>query len=117
MIQVKRAYDPPAPADGKRFLVDRLWPRGVKKDTIKLTGWLKEVAPSDSLRKWFNHDPDRWPDFQRRYATELEHEPETWQPLLAAARKGTITLVFGAKQAAQNNAVALKEFLEQKLGG
>ncbi len=117
MIQVKRAYDPPAPADGKRFLVDRLWPRGVKKDTIKLTGWLKEVAPSDSLRKWFNHDPDRWPDFQRRYATELEHEPETWQQLLAAARKGTITLVFGAKQAGQNNAVALKEFLEQKLGG
>ncbi len=117
MILVKRAYDPPAAADGKRFLVDRLWPRGVKKDKIKLAGWLKEVAPSDSLRKWFNHDPARWPDFQRRYATELEHEPETWQPLLAAARKGKITLVFGAKLGGHNNAVALQDFLEMKLAG
>lgn len=117
MIQVKRANDPPAPTDGKRFLVDRLWPRGVKKETIKLAGWLKEVAPSDSLRKWFNHDAARWPDFQRRYATELEHEPETWQPLLAAARKGQISLVFGAKQPEYNNAVALKAFLEKKMAG
>ena len=113
-IFVKRVYDPPAPGDGRRFLVDRLWPRGVKKEALKLDGWLKEVAPSDELRRWFGHDPAKWEEFQRRYFAELEAKPEAWRPLLEAARQGTVTLLFGARDEAHNNAVALKAFLERK---
>lgn len=114
-IRVKRVYDPPAPDDGKRFLVDRLWPRGLKKEALQLDGWLKEVAPSDGLRKWFGHDPAKWEEFQRRYFAELEARPEAWQPLLEEARKGTVTLLFSARDEQHNNAVALKIFLEHKL--
>ena len=113
-IFVKRVYDPPAPGDGRRFLVDRLWPRGVKKEALKLDGWLKEVAPSDELRRWFGHDPAKWEEFQQRYFAELEAKPEAWRPLLEAARKGTVTLLFSARDEAHNNAVALKAFLERK---
>jgi uncharacterized protein YeaO (DUF488 family) len=115
-IRTRRVYDPPSPDDGARLLVDRLWPRGVKKQKLRLAGWLKELAPSDSLRKWFAHDPANWAEFQRRYFAQLEENPMGWQPILKAAREGTVTLVFSAKDAEHNNAVALKRFLEAKNG-
>lgn len=114
MIRIKRAYDPPAAADGKRFLVDRLWPRGTKKDKLQLDGWFKDIAPSDTLRKWFNHDPAKWKEFQRRYAAELK-ESKAWEPLVEAAREGDVTLVYGAKDSEHNNAVVLRSFLERKI--
>ncbi len=114
-VRVKRVYEPPAPEDGKRFLVDRLWPRRVKKETLRLDSWMKEVAPSDALRRWFGHDPAKWREFQRRYFAELEARPESWEPLLEAARQGTVTLLFSARDDEHNNAVALKAFLERKL--
>ncbi len=114
MIQVKRVYDPYGQSDGSRFLVDRLWPRGVKKEALRLDGWLKDVAPSEALRRWFAHDPARWEEFQRRYRAELDARPETWQPLLEAARRGTVTLLYSARDAEHNNAVALKAYLEER---
>jgi uncharacterized protein YeaO (DUF488 family) len=114
-IQIRRIYEPPAPDDGARLLVDRLWPRGVKKTELRLASWLREVAPPDALRQWFQHDPAKWSEFQRRYAAELEKNPQAWEPILQAARKGKVTLLFAAKDAEHNNAVALKAFLERKL--
>ena len=115
MIQLKRAYDPAQPADGARFLVDHLWPRGLKKEALGLHAWLKDVAPSTPLRQWFGHQPARWPEFQRRYFAELDNKPQAWQPLLAAARTGALTLVFSARDPEPNNALALKHYLERKL--
>lgn len=115
MIRVKRVYDPPARDDGARFLVDRLWPRGVKKEALRPEGWLKGAAPSDDLRRWFNHNAEKWTEFQRRYRAELEAQPAAWQPLLAAARRGNVTLLYGARDAEHNNAVALKAYVEQQL--
>lgn len=112
MIQIKRAYEKPSPQDGKRFLVDRLWPRGVTKASLKIEAWLKDAAPSNALRAWYQHDPKKWPEFQRRYAAELAKNPETWRPLAEAARKGTVTLVFASKELERNNAAALREFLK-----
>jgi uncharacterized protein YeaO (DUF488 family) len=117
MIQVKRAYEPVSKNDGARFLVERLWPRGVKKENLRVESWLKDVAPSSELRKWFQHDPAKWGEFRHRYFRELEKRPDVWQPLLARARKGRVTLVYSAHDTEHNNAVALKEFLEQKLKG
>ena len=97
------------------MLVDRLWPRGVKKEKLQLTRWLKEVAPGTSLCQWFHHDPARWKEFQRKYAAELKASPKAWHPILQAARDGKVTLLFAAKDAEHNNAVALKAFLERKL--
>jgi uncharacterized protein YeaO (DUF488 family) len=114
-IQTKRVYDSPGPEDGARLLVDRLWPRGVTKEKLQLAGWLKEVAPSDSLREWFDHDLARWEDFEQRYSDELEANPKAWQPILEAARQGRVTLLFAAKDAEHNNAVVLKAFLEHKM--
>ncbi len=114
MIQIKRVYDPPAKNEGPRFLVERLWPRGMKKEKLELDAWLKEAAPSTELRKWFNHDPARWQESQRRYRTELEQHPEAWQPILDAANKGDVTLLFSSHDAAHNNVVALKAYLEAK---
>ena len=116
MIRFKRAYEPASPCDGKRFLVERLWPRGIKKENLKLDGWLKDVAPSTELRKWFAHDPAKWQDFRKRYFEELGHNPEAWEPLASAAKKGTVTLIFSSHDQEHNNAVALKQFLERKLG-
>ena len=113
MIKTKRAYDPAASSDGKRFLVDRLWPRGVTKEKLQLDAWLKDVAPSDSLRKQFHHDPAKWDEFQRRYCAELDAHPTAWQPILQAARRGTVTLVYAARDPEHNNAVALKAYLEK----
>ena len=115
MIQIKRVYEPAAKADGQRFLVERLWPRGIKKEALALNGWQKEVAPSHELRKWFNHDPAKWKEFQRRYRAELDARPETWQPLLEAARAGNLTLLFSARDTEHNNAIVLKAFLEERL--
>ena len=114
MIRLKRAYDPPADDDGARFLVDRLWPRGLKREALKLDEWLKEAAPSDSLRRWFGHDPKKWEEFRRRYFEELDRRPDAWRPILESARNGAVTLLYSAKETRQNNAVALKEYLESK---
>jgi uncharacterized protein YeaO (DUF488 family) len=113
-IQTKRAYEPATAADGARFLVDRLWPRGLKKTALRLDGWLKEVAPSDQLRRWFGHDAKKWPEFRRRYFAELDAHSEALQPILAAAARGQVTLLFSARNAEQNNAVALREYLEAR---
>ncbi len=117
MIQLKRVYEPASRSDGKRFLVERLWPRGVKKTSLALDGWLKDVAPSPELRKWFGHDPKKWTDFQRRYRAELDSHPEACKPMLEAARRGTVTLLFSSHDTEHNNAVVLREYLESKLPG
>lgn len=114
-IQVKRAYEEPEASDGERFLVDRVWPRGRSREALALEDWAREVAPSDGLRRWFGHDPGRWEEFRRRYGEELEGRPEAWKPLLEAARRGTITLVYGARDRDRNNAVALGAFLGERL--
>ncbi len=115
MIRVKRVYEAPAMSDGPRFLVDHLWPRGLKKQAVKVEGWLKMVSPSNPLRRWFGHDPAKWEEFQHRYFAELDEKPDSWRPLLEAARQGDITLVFSAREAEYNNAVALKNYLQKRL--
>ena len=110
-VRLKRAYEPPTRADGTRILVDRLWPRGVRKEQAGLDGWAKELAPSAGLRKWFGHDPARWSDFERRYAAELAHHADQLEQLRALARKGPLTLVFGARDEEQNDAVVLRKVL------
>ncbi len=114
MIKTKRAYESPERSDGERYLVDRLWPRGVKKDALSIEAWLKDVAPSDELRKWSHHDPERFPEFRKRYRKELETNPSTSE-LLEAARRGDITLVYAARDVEHNQAVVLKEWLEEAL--
>jgi len=116
VIAIKRAYEPPAPDDGQRFLVDGLWPRGVARESLKLDGWLKELAPSAPLRRWFGHDPARWARFQRRYFAELDAKPWAWAPLVEAARRGPVTLVFAARDATHSNAAALRTYLQSRLG-
>lgn len=113
-IRVKRAYDPPARDDGFRVLVDRVWPRGVGKDRLKVDEWLKEIAPSTTLRKWFGHDPAKWEAFQDRYRHELDSQSEPVTHLRQKAKEGDVTLVFSAKDPQHNNAVALKEYLERR---
>jgi uncharacterized protein YeaO (DUF488 family) len=110
-IRLKRVYDKPAKSDGHRVLVDRLWPRGVKKNQARIDQWLKDIAPSASLRKWFKHDPRKWKEFKKKYAAELDDRREQVEKLLHEARKRTVTLLFSAKDADHNNAVALKEYL------
>ena len=114
-LRIKRVYDDPSPGDGLRFLVDRLWPRGIRKDELHATGWLKEVAPSQSLRKWFGHEPAKWLEFRRRYYSEFENKPAAWAPLVEAVRKDTVTLLFSARQADMNQAVVLKDFLTERI--
>ena len=115
MIHIKRAYDPVCNDDGARFLVERLWPRGVKKENLRIEAWQKDVAPSTELRQWFQHDPAKWNGFRQRYFRELAKNPEAWHPLLARARRGRVTLVYSAHDAEHNTAVALKDFLDQKI--
>lgn len=115
-IQTKRAYEPASKSDGQRFLVDHLWPRGVKKEKLHVEDWLKEIAPSDALRKWFKHDPKKWDEFQKRYFAELNEHPASWKPLVKAFKPGeTVTLVYGARDEEHNNAVALRTYLLKKL--
>jgi uncharacterized protein YeaO (DUF488 family) len=106
--------DAASKSDGVRFLVERLWPRGVKKTELKFDAWLKDVAPSTELRKWFNHDPAKWKEFQRRYKAELDSNLEAWLPILNAARKGKVTLLFSSHDAEHNNVVALRAYIEAK---
>ena len=113
MIQVKRVYEAAEPQDGARFLVERLWPRGMKKESLQMDGWLKEVAPSTALRQWFGHDPVRWAEFQRRYTVELDAAPDAWAPLVAAARHGPVTLLYSARDTEHNAALALRDYLER----
>jgi len=110
-IQVKRIYAVSHTQDGFRILVDRLWPRGVKKEEANIDLWLKEIAPSDSLRKWFNHDPEKWEEFKRRYFKELEQKQDLVEQLTLHAKKSKVTILFSAKDEAQNNAVALRTYL------
>lgn len=115
-IAIKRVYEEPAASDGKRVLVDRLWPRGVSKDQAALDDWCKDVAPSDELRKWFGHDPEKWPEFRKRFRAELDANEDGWQPLLDMARKARkLTLLYGARDEAHNNAVVLKAYLDDRL--
>ena len=114
-IGLKRAYDPPERSDGYRVLIDRIWPRGVTKDDLKVDVWLKEVAPSTDLRKWFGHDPKKWDEFKTRYARELEPHAAALEQLVEKARAGRVTLVFGARDTEHSNAAALKEQLERRL--
>ena len=117
MVKLKRVYDPVSRTDGTRFLVERLWPRGVSKERLQLTAWLKEVGPSTELRQWFNHDPLKWSRFRTRYFRELDSRPESWRPILAAARRGSVTLVYSSHDEEHNNAVALKQYLQAKRSG
>ena len=115
MIILKRAYEPASRADGTRFLVERLWPRGISKAKLKVDAWVKEVGPSTKLRKWFGHDPDKWDEFRRRYIRELRLRPKTWRPIVAAARRGTVTLVYSSHDTSHSNARALREYLRRKV--
>ena len=116
VFQVKRVYEEPSPQDGVRFLVDRLWPRGVRKEALADVRWLREVSPSPTLRAMFCHDAAKWEEFRRRYRVELKNNRAGWEPLMAAIKTSNVTLLFAAKEAEMNNASVLKEFLEEQEG-
>ena len=115
MIRLKRAYEPPSKQDGLRILVERLWPRGVSKEQAAIALWLKELAPSTELRKWFGHDPEKWGEFRQRYWSELEQMGDLLILLKHRTTEGTVTLVYAAHDEQRNSAVVLKEYLEEKL--
>jgi uncharacterized protein YeaO (DUF488 family) len=114
MVKIKRIYDPVSRDDGRRMLVDRLWPRGLRKEDARIDEWLKEIAPSNELRRWFGHDPAKWQQFRKKYSAELADKSELLEKLRAEARKGMITLLFAAKDVTHNNAVVLKELIEHR---
>lgn len=114
MIKTKRVYEPYEPSDGKRFLIDRLWPRGIKKEELKIDGWLRDIAPSDQLRRWFSHDPSKWEEFKKRYLDEIENKSD-FKMLLELAKTDDITLVYSSREQVYNNANALKGFIEQNM--
>ena len=109
-VRLSRVYDHET-ARGSVYLVERLWPRGIRKDELSLDGWCKDVAPSTELRKWFGHDPEKWEAFQARYTVELDANPEAWEPLAAAARGGDVTLLYSSRDREHNNAVVLRDYL------
>jgi uncharacterized protein YeaO (DUF488 family) len=113
MIKIKRAYDPLSSDDGKRILVDRLWPRGIKKEDAAIDEWLKDIAPSTELRRWYSHDPAKWGEFKKRYKIELKDKIGIVDRLRQESKKRTITFLFSAKERELNNAVALKQFIEE----
>jgi len=115
MIKLKRVYDPPAAGDGRRFLVERLWPRGMKKESLLMEEWLKNVAPSTTLRQWFGHDLDKWEEFRLRYEEELTDNAPAVEALLGAARTGTVTLLYSAHDQTHNSALVLQAYLEKCL--
>jgi uncharacterized protein YeaO (DUF488 family) len=117
MIRIKRTYDAPARGDGRRILVERLWPRGMKKDALDVDAWLKEVAPSPDLRKWFGHRVGRWGEFRRRYRIELDARPDAWAPILKAEKRGNVTLLFSAHDVLHNGALVLRDYLLDRLAG
>lgn len=110
-IHLSRVYDHDDPPSGAAFLVERLWPRGVRRDELHLDGWLKDVAPSTELRKWFGHDPAKWDGFRERYFAELDEHPQAWRPILTAADDGEVTLLYSSRDREHNNAVALRDYL------
>ncbi len=114
MIRIERIYNA-STGGGFRILVDRLWPRGLRKDEVKVDLWQKEIAPSNELRKWFGHDPDKWNEFRKRYFQELDNKKELVDRIIAKAREGDVILLYGAKDEEHNNAVALKEYIETKM--
>lgn len=114
-ILIKRVYEAPQASDGRRILVERLWPRGIKKEALHHDAWAREVAPSTALRKWFGHKPEKWAEFERRYRAELDANPEPWREMVAAAKQGPVTLLFSSHDLEHNNAVTLRAFLEAKL--
>ena len=117
VLKLKRVYENSERSDGARFLVERLWPRGMKKAQLKLDAWLKDVAPSDSLRRWFGHDPLKWNEFQEKYRAELSDNPDAWKPILEAAKRGNVTLLYSSRDREHNNALVLKSFLEERIAG
>jgi uncharacterized protein YeaO (DUF488 family) len=116
VIQIKRTYEPMRREDGHRILVERLWPRGIRKEALAVDAWLKEVAPSTSLRKWFGHRLERWDEFRRRYRKELSANRESWSPILAASKGGTVTLLYSAHDREHNGAVVLRQYLIERAG-
>lgn len=114
-IQIQRVYEKSEHDRGARYLVERLWPRGMKKEALHMDAWLKNVAPSAALRQWFGHKPERWPEFQKRYTAELRANPAAWQPILEAARQGDVTLLYSAHDTERNGALVLQKFLQSKL--
>ncbi|MEW6116287.1 MAG: DUF488 domain-containing protein [Nitrospirota bacterium] len=114
MVKIKRVYDPVSRNDGKRILVDRLWPRGIKKENAGIDEWLKDIAPSDELRKWFSHDLSKWAEFRQKYKKELQSKSALIERLQSEAKGKTITLLFAAKDVEHNNAVVLKELIGSK---
>ena len=117
MIRIKRTYEPPARGDGRRILVERLWPRGINKESLKADAWMKEVAPSTALRKWFDHRVERWEKFRQRYRDELDANPGDWGPILSAAKRGTVTLLYSAHDTVHNGAAVLCEYLNERAAG
>lgn len=115
MFKIKRTYDPPARGDGRRILVERLWPRGMTKEALAGVTWMKEVAPSTGLRQWFNHRVERWREFRRRYRSELNATPDTWQPILDVETRRTVTLLYSARDTLHNGAVVLCEYLTERV--
>lgn len=113
-IKIKRAYEAPAEDDGLRILVDRLWPRGISKEKAGIDLWPKELAPSTELRRWYGHDPEKWPEFRSRYFAELESNAESFREFLDAAGEGTVTFVYSSRERELNNAAALKEYVETR---
>ena len=116
MLRIKRTYDAAARADGRRILVERLWPRGMTKEAVAADAWMKDVAPSTVLRRWFNHQEERWEEFCRRYRQELAANPGAWQPILDAQRCGTVTLLYSAHDVRHNGAVVLRDYLAERAG-
>lgn len=117
MIRIKRTYDAPARGDGRRILVERLWPRGMKKGALDADAWLKDVAPSTDLRKWFGHRVERWEEFRARYRKELDGNPAAWAPILEAAERGNVTLLYSARDALHNGARVLIDYLLERQKG
>lgn len=114
MIRIRRTYESRARGDGRRILVERLWPRGMRKESLQLDAWMKEVAPSAQLRKWFGHGPERWREFRRRYEKELRANADAWSPILDASKRGTVTLLYSAHDLEHNGAVVLREYLMER---
>lgn len=115
MLQLKRVYEPATASDGKRILIDRLWPRGLSKAKAAIDEWMKDIAPSTSLRQWFGHDPKRWPEFRRRYKRELRDHTELLSRITSLASRGPVTLVFGARDEQHNDAVVLASLIRARL--
>ena len=115
MLRLKRAYEPPASSDGRRILVDRLWPRGLSKKRVAIDEWMKQLAPSTELRRWFAHDPAKWLEFQRRYKLELRAESKLVGQLAREASRGRVTLVFGARDEAHNDAIVLAALIRRRM--